>query len=647
MYIRALLIPLLLYVLAGCSRQEDKSASAAAGEQLTSSGASEAELTRTQDEDPRYRWDLSAIYPQIPAWQADKILLEGQLEKLRACAGHVGESAQTLAHCLDLYAQTQKRLARLVDYAMMHADQDTRDSQALALKQSAQSLAAQATAAGSFIAPELLALAPDKLQAMLVNASELKDYHHFIDDILRRKPHTLTPEGEHIVAMTGVMGEMPGSLYSVFTNADMPWPTITLADGQRIRLDQSGYSLARQSANRDDRKHVFDAFWGIWKQYEHTLGLAYYSQLQRDHFYAEVRHYPNSLTAELDDPNIPPQVYQTLVAQVDAGLPVLHRYFKLRARMLGLTQMAYYDIYPPLVQWERSYPLNQAEQLAIQATQVLGHEYTAVLQQGFDGHWMDVYPRPGKQSGAYMVGTVYDVHPFVLMNYNDDFESVSTLAHEWGHALHSHLANHNQSFLNAQYPTFVAEVASIVNELLLSDYLIQHARDDHERLYYLGMALENLRGTFFRQTMFAEFEQTVHARVDAGEALTGADFTRIYGDLLKRYHGHDQGVVHIDDRYAIEWAYIPHFYQSFYVYQYATSIAAAAQFVKQIEQGDAQARERYLNLLRAGGSEYGYELLRQAGVDMANPQPYQALLERMSAIMDQIEAILARKPATS
>ncbi len=646
MSVRVLLILMLLVGLAGCSRQDEhKSASAAGGEQIARSETA-TPAPAAHGEDPRYRWDLTTIYPQTTAWQADKSLLEAQLEKLRACAGHLGESAQTLARCLDLYAQTQKRLARLIDYAMMHADEDTRDPQALALKQSAQSLAAQATAVGSFIAPELLALAPDKLQAMLTNAPELKDYRHFIDDILRRKPHTLTPEGERIVAMTGVLGEVPGSLYNVFTNADLPWPTITLADGQRIRLDQSGYSLARQSANRNDRKRVFDAFWGVWKQYEHTLGLAYYSQLQRDHFYAEVRHYPDSLTAALDDPNIPPQVYRTLVAQVDAGLPVLHRYFKLRARMLGLTQMAYYDIYPPLVQWERSYPLNQAEQLVLQATQVLGPEYTAVLQQGFEGHWMDVYPRPGKQAGAYMVGTVYDVHPFVLMNYNDDFESVSTLAHEWGHALHSHLANRSQSFLSAQYPTFVAEVASIVNELLLSDQLIEQARDDHERLYYLGMALENLRGTFFRQTMFAEFEQTVHARVDAGETLTGADFTRIYGDLLKRYHGHDQGVVHIDDRYAIEWAYIPHFYQSFYVYQYATSIAAAAQFVKQIEQGDAQARERYLNLLRAGGSEYGYELLRQAGVDMANPQPYQALLERMSAIMDQIEAILARKPAS-
>jgi len=302
--------------------------------------------------------------------------------------------------------------------------------------------------------------------------------------------------------------------------------------------------------------------------------------------------------------------------------------------------MRYYDIYPPLVESRRSFTLADAKTLMLAAVAPLGSDYVAVLGRGVSARWMDAYPRPRKRSGAYMSGSVYDVHPYLLLNYHGDYESVTTLAHEWGHAMHTVLANGAQPFPTARYATFTAEIASTLNEALLLEYMLAHARDDDERLLYLGSALEGLRATFYRQAMFAEFEREVHGRVDRGEALTGERLTKIYGDILRRYHG---DAVAIDDLYAIEWAYIPHFYRGYYVFQYATSIAASAAFAERILAGTPGARERYLDMLRAGGSDYPYELVKKAGVDLAEPAPYRALAARMDHIMDQIEAILAKR----
>jgi oligoendopeptidase F len=281
--------------------------------------------------------------------------------------------------------------------------------------------------------------------------------------------------------------------------------------------------------------------------------------------------------------------------------------------------------------------------MVLEAVAPLGPEYVAALATGFNGRWMDAYPRPNKQSGAHMAGFAYDVHPYVLMNYNDDYESLTTVAHEWGHAMHTYLANKAQPFVTSNYPTFIAEIASTFNEELLLERMLKTAKTDDERLLYLGSALENLRATFFRQAMFADFERNVHARVDKGESLTGESLTKTYCDILKRYHGAQEGVVAIDDAYCVEWAYVPHFYFGFYVFQYATSIAASSQFARQVGSGEPGALKRYLDLLRAGGSDYPYELVKAAGVDLATPAPYQALVARMNGIMDDIEAILAKR----
>jgi oligoendopeptidase F len=343
---------------------------------------------------------------------------------------------------------------------------------------------------------------------------------------------------------------------------------------------------------------------------------------------------------------VPSEVYTTLVTEVNAALPALHRYFKLRARLLGVEQARYYDIYPPMLGLEKPFTLAEAKALTIAATRPLGLDYTAGLTEGLNARWMHAYPREGKQSGAYMAGYGYTVHPFVLMNFHNDYEGVTTLAHEWGHAMHSRLANAAQPFPTADYSIFTAEIASVVNEVLLLEHMLKTARDDDERLYYLGVALEGMRGTFFRQAMFAEFELATHRAVEAGGALSSDGLTKIYGDLLRRYHGDAEGVLKIDDVFCVEWAYIPHFYNAYYVYQYATSMAAANLFADRILGGEVGAVDTYLGVLRAGGSQHPYQLVKSAGVDLASPAPYRATVARFSVIMDQIEAILAKRPTT-
>jgi oligoendopeptidase F len=432
-------------------------------------------------------------------------------------------------------------------------------------------------------------------------------------------------------------------MYTTFSNADMPWPTIELAGGQKVRLDQAAYTKYRAENNRADRKLVFDAFWGKWKEFERTMGVTFYSSLKADTVYAKVRKYPDSISRALDRDKLPVAVYDTLIGETNANLPTLHRYFKLRARMLGVAEMRYYDIYPPLVAGNFKYPIDDARKILLDTVRPMGDAYVAEVARGLQERWMDVYPRKGKMSGGHMNGSAYDVHPYLLLNFNEDYESVSTLVHEWGHALHTDLSNRAQAYPNSGYATFVAEIASTTNEALLLDHMLKVAKTDDERLLYLGSALETLRGTFFRQAMFAEFEREVHARVDRGESLTGEALTRIYGDILRRYHGDKEGVFKIDDQYCVEWAYIPHFYRSFYVFQYATSIAAGSLFADAILRGDTAARERYLNMLRAGSSDYPYEMVKAAGVDLASPAPYRSIVARMNRIMDDIEKILAQR----
>ena len=589
------------------------------------------------------RWNLKDLYATQTDWDQDAATLEQQLKVLSSCSGHLAQSAKRFKTCLDLNADVLKRYYRLAGYASQFHDEDTGLAAGQDLKQRSQVLGNRVDETTSFLSPEILKMGRAKVGALLKMDPSTAIYTHWLDDILRSAPHTLDKQGEELIANFSFATAAAGAVYATLSDADMPWPKVKLSDGTEIVVDQSAYTKYRALDNRADRKLVFDAFWSKWREFERTFGVTFYEQLKKDATLAKVRHYPDSLTQALDANNLPRAVYDTLVAQAEANLPTLHRYFKLRAKLLGISDMQYYDIYPDLVSSNLKYPIDQSIELMLAAVKPLGEDYVRALEQGTKSRWMDVYPRPKKRSGAYMNGSAYDVHPYLLLNHNDDYESLSTLAHEWGHAMHSYLSIRNQPFINADYPTFTAEIASTTNEVLLLDHMLKIAKSDDERMLYLGSALENLRGTFFRQAMFADFEREVHARVDKGESLTGEALTKIYGDILKRYHGDKEGVVKIDDLYTIEWAYIPHFYHRFYVFQYATSITAGNMFATEILKGTAGARERYLNILRAGGSRYPYELVKEAGVDLASPAPYQAIVARMNSIMDQIEAIEARR----
>jgi oligoendopeptidase F len=589
------------------------------------------------------QWNLADLYPSVAAWDADAARLDSQMTELARCKDHLGDNVVVFKRCMDLRADMAKRFARMAVYASELLAGDTGASSSLELTQKGDVLQSRLDDADSFVRPEVLRIGDKRIAELLAQDASLKIYRHPLDEILRAAPHTLDQAGESIVAKFGLLTHGSGSIYSTLTNADLPWPKVKLSTGEEVVLDGSAYEKYREVPNRADRKLVMDAFFAAHKTYERSMGLMLYGQLKEDMVYSKVRSYPDSVTRALDQDHMPIAVMDTLIAQANANLPTLHRYFKLRAKMLNVPQMAYYDIYPPLVHSDIKFPLARAKQLTLEAVAPLGPDYVAAMKKGFESRWMDTYPRPRKQSGAHMAGDAYDVHPIVLMNYNDDYESVTTLAHEWGHAMHSVLANKAQPFVTAGYPTFIAEIASTLDEELLLQHVLKVAKDDGERLLYLGSALEGLRGTFYRQAMFGEFERNVHARVDAGESLTGESFTKTYCDILKRYHGAKEGVVAIDDNYCVEWAYVPHFYNSFYVYQYATSISAASLFAQKITAGEPGARERYLDLLRAGGSDYPYELVKKAGVDLATPAPYQSIVARMNSIMDEIDGIIAKR----
>jgi oligoendopeptidase F len=587
------------------------------------------------------RWNLKDLYASQAAWDQDASKLERQLKDLSACAGRLAQSPARFKRCLDLNAEVLKRFYRLYGYASQSRDEDTSLPGGQDLKQRADVLGTRLEEATSFLRPEILGLGRSKVNTLLKANKSAAIYTHWLDDILRSASHTLDRRGEELIANFGAATGAAQAVYSTLADADMPWPKVRLSDGTEVVVDQTAYEKYRALGNRSDRKIVFDAFWSKWREFERTFGVTLYEQLKKDAALAKIRRYPDSLAQALDANKLPQAVYDTLLAQAELHLPTLHRYFKLRARMLGVDEMRYYDIYPPMVSSNLKYPIGLSTELMLASVKPLGEDYLGAMAQGTRSGWMDVYPRPRKRSGAYMNGSAYDVHPYLLLNHNDDYESLTTLAHEWGHAMHSYLSIRSQPFINAEYPTFTAEIASTTNELLLLDHMLKIAKDDSERMIFLDSALENLRGTFFRQAMFAAFERDIHARVDKGESLTGEALTKIYGNILKRYHGDAQGIVKIDELYTIEWAFIPHFYNRFYVFQYATSITAGAMFASEILNEKPLARERYLNILRAGGSRYPYELVKAAGVDLATAAPYQAIVRRMNSIMDQIEAIQA------
>ncbi len=611
---------------------------AAIGLVLASAAAAE-----TPAVDERYAWDLGALYPDVAAWDAARKEVLSDLGEIEARRSTLGDSADSLYTTHRRVSDTLKKAGRVFVYASLHGDEDLRDSTADERRQLAQIMFARFTEATAWIQPELLEVGREVIESYIAEDERLAPFAFQLDDALRNAPHTLGAEAEQTLAFFNQSFGAPSSVYGMISNSDIPWPTITLTDGSEVPLDAQGYSRARASEDRNDRKLAFDTFWGKWQEYRNTVGLVLNSHLQTQTALAKARHFDSVLERELFNDNIPPDVYHTLVREVNEALPTLHRYFRLRGRLLGVEQMHYYDIYPPLVSLDRKFDIESSKAITLDAMGVLGDDWTEMQAKAMDERWMHVYPQRGKTSGAYMQGFAYDVHPYLLLNHNDDYESLSTFAHEWGHAMHTLYAKQRQPFETAAYSTFIAEIPSTSLELILRDHMQQNAKSTDEKLYYLGMALESLRGTFFRQTMFAEFELALYDAAERGEALTGERISEIYAAILRRYHGHEEGVVLIDELYANEWMFVQHFYLNMYVYQYATSQTAGTALYRKIIEDGEDGVENYKNLLRAGGSDYPYRLLVNAGVDLATPAPYRAVVAEMNAIMDEMERLLAER----
>jgi oligoendopeptidase F len=587
-------------------------------------------------------WDLTDLYPTPEAWEADRAAVEAELPDLAQYRGRLGSNAATLADAYDEVSAIYKRAVQLLVYATLKADEDTRVAENSARMQLADALTAQVSEATAWMSPEILEVGSARIESFIAREPRLAVHAFGLRKTLRGEPHTLTADEEALMSAVSLPLGGPERIYNQLSNSDIDWPRMRI-DGEEVLLNSQGYTLYRQNPDRDVRKAVFDAVWTKWGQYESAFGQSLGSHVQGHVFNARARHFADAREAAMFGDALPPAIYDQLIAQTREGLPVLHRYFRLRARMLGVEDLAYYDIYPDLVSLDARYTVEDSERIALEALAPFGEEYINVLREGFAGNWMHAYAQEGKRSGAYMFGSAYDVHPYLLLNHQGEYDSLSTFVHEWGHAVHSVLANRTQPFETADYATFVAEMASTINEVLLMRYMYAHATTDDERLYYLDKELEMYRGTFFRQAMFAEFEQRIHQMAEQGEPATGEAYTQLYLELLRDYHGHDEGVMTIDEAYASEWSYIPHFYYNFYVFQYATSVTASTAFIERLTSGDASARDAVIDMLKKGGSEYPHDMFVEAGVDLTTPEPYRALTARMSEIMDEMEAILDRR----
>ncbi len=594
----------------------------------------------------RYKWDLTQIYATDQAWRAAKDKLVADLAATRAFKGTLASSPQKLADALELATRMAKEFTRLYVYASMTSDQDTRVSMYQGMQQEMAQIGANFGAEISFIEPEILKIDAAQIETFISREARLKVYNFYLHDILRRRAHTLSDAEEKLLASSSVLANAPSDVYGILSNADFPNPSVTLSDGKSVKIDSAGFNLYRAVPNRADREKVMSAYFGALGAFRGTFGSTLSGQVQSDVFYAKARNYKSALERSLDAANIPTTVYTRLIDGVNRGLPTFHRYLTLRKKMMGLPQLHYYDLYAPLVaSVDLTYTAEEAQKHVLAAFKPLGAEYAAATTRAFNERWIDLYPNPGKRSGAYSNGGAYDVHPYMLINYNGKYNDVSTVAHELGHTMQSYLSNKTQPYPLADYPIFVAEVASTFNEALLIDYMLKTITDDATKLSLLGNYLEGIKGTVFRQTQFAEFELRVHEMAEKGEPLTGDVLSKLYADITKKYYGHDKGVCIVDDYIAHEWAFIPHFYRNFYVFQYATSFTASAALSEKVLAGDPAATKRYLTFLSAGGSKYPIDLLKEAGVDMTSDEPLTLTMQKMNRVMDEMEKILAKTPA--
>ena len=592
-------------------------------------------VSEREDIEEEYKWELGSLFASDDDWEQAYEEAQSRLDELRAFEGRATADAGTLLELFEVHESVMRAVDNVSAYARMRRDEDTRDDEAQAMATRSQSLSSAAGSAASFIEPELQELDRDELEAMMDAEPALREYEHYIDDVLRMKPHTRSPEIESLLAELGEVTNAPGEVYQMLTNADMEFPTVEGPDGGERPITLSNFTTLQKHPDRAFRQRTYEAFYDEWDTVSNAVGTSFRKNVTKDEKLAAARNFDTAREASLAGPNIPVDVYDTLVDTVRENLDNLHRHAELKREARGLDELRMWDIYTPMVEGESpDLPYEQAREYVIEAVEPLGEAYQSRMAEGLDSRWVDVYETEGKRSGAYSSGT-YDSQPYILMNYQDDVSSMFTLAHELGHSMHSELASDAQPYVYADYTIFIAEIASTVNETLLTHHLLDTVEDEQLRRHILNEYLERFRSTLFRQTMFAEFEQRAHELSAEGEALTGDRLDALYRDLKGDYY--EPAV--LDDRIAREWMRIPHFYYSFYVYQYSTGIAAAVALVEAIrEEGDSAAR-RYREFLQRGSHGYPLELLGDAGVDMTDSQPIEQATDVYDQYLDEFEQL--------
>ncbi|WP_440770845.1 oligoendopeptidase F [Natronorubrum sp. DTA28] len=592
------------------------------------------------DED--YTWDLESIYASDDDWESAYETVAERVDELAAYDGQVTDDADTLLETLELRDEIMREVSMVASYARMRRDEDTTNQQYQALTARAQSLASDAHSAASFIDPELQELTREAFDEMVDAEPALETYDHYVDDVLRMKPHTRSAEVEELLAELGEVTGATGEVYNMLANADMSFPTVEDADGEAVEITQSNFVNLLKRPNRDFRRTVHEEYYDEWETLRNTVASAYKNSVKADVKTARARNYETAREAALDGPNVPVDVYDTLVDSVHENIDKLHHHAELKRQALEVEELQMWDVYMPLTGDEGpDVEYDQAAEWVVESLAPLGEEYQSRVAEGLDSRWVDVYENEGKQSGAYSGGT-YDTQPFILMNYQDDISSMYTLAHELGHSMHSELTKDEQPFVYSNYEIFVAEVASTVNEALLTNHLLETVDDPEFRKHVLNEFLERVRSTLYRQTLFAEFEHEAHRLEEEGEPLTADRLDDLYRGLKEDYY--EPAVV--DDRIAREWMRIPHFYRAFYVYQYATGISAALAIVDDVLPNGAggepnrDAAEDYLEFLQRGSREYPLELLRIAGVDMSSSEPIDRALESYGQRLEEMDALL-------
>lgn len=596
-----------------------------------------SKLPKRSEIDDTFKWRLEDMVASKEDWKQRYDEIVALSEAIASYSGKLQDSADTLFACLQKRDELNEKLSRLYVYSNMRLHEDSNNADAQATAEKANSLAVRVSSSLSFIEPEISAMPEDVLKAYMASGNGLELYHVYMDDLLRKKAHILSLAEEKLMAEAAELAGSPENIFSMLNNADIKFPTIKDEEGHDVELTKGRYVTFMESTDRRVRKDAFEAMYATYKKFKNTIATTFTANIKKDIFNMKARKFNSTCEASLFENNIPVAVYDQLVNTIHKYMPLMHRYVSIRKKMLNLDELHMYDVYTPIVKdVDVTIPYEEAKAKVYEALAPMGEEYRSLIQKGFEEKWIDVYENEGKRSGAYSWGT-YGVHPYVLLNHQDNVNTMFTLAHEMGHALHTHYTYSNQPFIYGEYPTFLAEVASTVNEALLMEHLLKTTEDKNQRLYLINYFMEQFKSTVYRQTMFAEFERLTHEVVENGEALTADKLSEMYHDINVKYFGND---MIIDEDLDMEWARIPHFYYNYYVFQYATGYSAAIALSQKILNEGEEAVTNYKNFLKSGCSEYPIETLKKAGVDMTTAEPIEQALKVFEGLLDEMESMI-------